>query len=51
MWKTAEAATQAHYTQGAQFAALADQMAPYETQNIILQTQKIINKLFNITNN
>ena len=31
MWKTAEAATQAHYTQGAQFAALAEQMAPYET--------------------
>ena len=31
MWKTAEAATQAHYTQGAQFAALSEQMAPYET--------------------
>ena len=31
MWKSAEAATQAHYTQGAQFAALAEQMAPYET--------------------
>lgn len=30
MWKSAEAATQAHYAQGAQFAAMAEQMSPYE---------------------
>ena len=30
MWKSAEAATQAHYAQGAQFASMAEQMSPYE---------------------
>ena len=31
MWKSAEAATQAHYAQAAQFATMAEQMAPMES--------------------
>ena len=31
MWKAAEAATQAHYAQGAQYATLAEQISPLES--------------------